>query len=138
MDILSFALGMVTVAVIAIVIVAVVALVKARKNEKNLEEFMVNISHEITHINEKIDKRVEETHRDFIMNDEDIYRQITNLESHSHRRMDDIISQMDSRLDKQQDKINKALGVLTSKLSDFFDVKEIDNNNNNNKILLKD
>ena len=138
MDILSFALGMVTVAVIAIVIVAVVALVKARKNEKNLEEFMVNISHEITHINEKIDKRVEETHRDFIMNDEDIYRQISNLESNSHRRMDEIISQMDSRLDKQQDKINKALGVLTSKLSDFFDVKEIDNNNNNNKILLKD
>ena len=68
MDILSFALGMVTVAVIALVVVAVAAFVKARKNEKTLEEFMVNVSHELSHIQDNLEKRAEHIDRTITTN----------------------------------------------------------------------
>ena len=137
MDILSFALGMVAVVVITMMVVAVVALVKVIKTQRELKEFMVSVSHEFSYIADKTEKRSQDIQINISNEIGNLYRRIDDSESHDNRRMDDIVSQMDSRLDKLQDKLNKSLSVLTSKISDFFEIKEVDNNNNN-KILLKD
>ena len=80
MDILSFVLGMSVVVVIAVSIVAVIGFVKARKIEKELESIS-----------------------------EDIYRLIDKNETDFNRRVDElennIFSQLDSRLDKLENKL---------------------------------
>ena len=80
MDILSFVLGMSAVVVIAVSIVAVIGFVKARKIEKELE----SISEDIYHL---IDK-----------NQIDFNRRADELENN-------IFSQLDSRLDKLENKL---------------------------------
>ena len=80
MDILSFVLGISVVVVIAVSVVAVIGFVKARKIEKELE-----------HISE------------------DLYRQIERNQIDYNRRADElennIFSQLDSRLDKLENKL---------------------------------
>jgi len=80
MEILSFVLGMSLVVVIAVSIVAVIGFVKARKIEKELE----SISEDIYHL---IDK-----------NQTDFNRRADELENN-------IFSQLDSRLDKLENKL---------------------------------
>ena len=81
MDILSFVLGMSAVVVIVVSIVAVIGFVKARKIEKELESIS-----------------------------EDIYRLIDRNETDFNRRIDElennIFSQLDSRLDKLENKLS--------------------------------
>ena len=80
MEILSFVLGMSAVVVIAVSVVAVIGFVKARKIEKQIE-----------HI------------------ESDIYRTIGTEITETHRRIDDfekdVYSQLDSRLDKLENKL---------------------------------
>jgi signal transduction histidine kinase len=80
MEILSFVLGMSVVVVIAVSVVAVIGFVKARKIEKELESIS-----------------------------EDIYRLIDKNETDFNRRVDEletnIFSQLDSRLDKLENKL---------------------------------
>jgi signal transduction histidine kinase len=80
MEILSFVLGMSVVVVIAVSIVAVIGFVKARKLEKELESIS-----------------------------EDLYRLIDRNETDFNRRVDEletnIFSQLDSRLDKLENKL---------------------------------
>jgi signal transduction histidine kinase len=80
MEILSFVLGMSVVVVIAVSIVAVIGFVKARKIEKELESIS-----------------------------EDLYRLIDRNETDFNRRVDEletnIFSQLDSRLDKLENKL---------------------------------
>ena len=80
MEILSFVLGMSVVVVIAVSVVAVIGFVKARKIEKELE----SISEDIYHL---IDK-----------NQIDFNRRADELENN-------IFSQLDSRLDKLENKL---------------------------------
>ena len=80
MEILSFVLGMSAVVVIAVSVVAVIGFVKARKIEKELE----SISEDIYHL---IDK-----------NQTDFNRRADELENN-------IFSQLDSRLDKLENKL---------------------------------
>ena len=80
MEILSFVLGMSAVVVIVVSIVAVIGFVKARKIEKELESIS-----------------------------EDIYRLIERNQTDFNRRADElennIFSQLDSRLDKLENKL---------------------------------
>jgi signal transduction histidine kinase len=80
MEILSFVLGMSAVVVIVVSIVAVIGFVKARKIEKELESIS-----------------------------EDIYRLIDRNQTDFNRRADElennIFSQLDSRLDKLENKL---------------------------------
>jgi hypothetical protein len=80
MEILSFVLGMSVVVVIGVSVVAVIGFVKARKIEKELESI-----------------------------GEDVYRQIERNQIDSNRRVDElenhIFSQLDSRLDKLEQKL---------------------------------
>ena len=80
MEILSFVLGMSAVVVIAVSVVAVIGFVKARKIEKELE----SISEDIYHL---IDK-----------NQIDFNRRADELENN-------VFSQLDSRLDKLEQKL---------------------------------
>lgn len=79
MDILSFILGIALVVVIGLSIVAVISFVKVRKIEKQIEHM-----------------------------ESAIYREIQSEIAETHRRIDDlgkeIFSQMDSRLDKLENK----------------------------------
>jgi hypothetical protein len=80
MDILSFGLGIAVVVIIGLSVIAVIAFVKARKIEKQIE-----------HI------------------ESDIYRTIRTEIAETHRRIDDfereVYSQLDSRLDKLENKL---------------------------------
>ena len=80
MEILSFVLGMSVVVVIAVSVVAVIGFVKARKIEKELARI-----------------------------GEDVYRQIERNQIDYNRRADElenhIFSQLDSRLDKLEQKL---------------------------------
>ena len=80
MEILSFVLGMSVVVVIAVSVVAVIGFVKARKIEKELE----NVG-------------------------QDVYRQIDRNQTELHQRVDqlgeNVFSQLDSRLDKLENKL---------------------------------
>lgn len=76
MDILSFILGMAVVVVITVAVVAVIAFVKVRKH----------------------DKQIEDIHSIFSGEYERVYNNIADLEKH-------IVSLMDSRLDKLENKI---------------------------------
>ena len=80
MEILSFVLGMSVVVVIVVSVVAVIGFVKARKIEKELERI-----------------------------GEDVYRQIDRNQTDFNRRADElenhIFSQLDSRLDKLEQKL---------------------------------
>ena len=80
MEILSFVLGMSVVVVIGVSVVAVIGFVKARKIEQELERI-----------------------------GEDVYRQIDRNQTDFNRRADElenhIFSQLDSRLDKLEQKL---------------------------------
>jgi len=80
METLSFVLGMSSVVVIAVSVVAVIGFVKARKIEKELE----NVG-------------------------QDVYRQIDRNQTELHQRVDqlgeNVFSQLDSRLDKLENKL---------------------------------
>jgi hypothetical protein len=80
MDILSFGLGIAVVVIIGLSVIAVIAFVKARKIERQIEEL-----------------------------ESAIFRQIETNMAETHRRIDDfereIYSQLDSRLDKLENKL---------------------------------
>jgi hypothetical protein len=80
MDILSFGLGIAVVVIIGLSVIAVIAFVKARKIERQIEEL-----------------------------ESAIFRQIETNIAETHRRIDDfereIYSQLDSRLDKLENKL---------------------------------
>jgi signal transduction histidine kinase len=80
MEILSFVLGMSVVVVIAVSVVAVIGFVKARKIEEELERI-----------------------------GEDVYRKIDSNQTDFNRRADElennVFSQLDSRLDKLEQKL---------------------------------
>jgi signal transduction histidine kinase len=80
MEILSFVLGMSVVVVIGVSVVAVIGFVKARKIEKELES-----------IGEDVYRQIERNQIDF-------NRRVDELENH-------IFSQLDSRLDKLEQKL---------------------------------
>ena len=80
METLSFVLGMSSVVVIAVAVVAVIGFVKARKIEIELEHISV-----------------------------DVYRQLDRNQTELHQRVDQlgetVFSQLDSRLDKLENKL---------------------------------
>ena len=80
MDILSFGLGIAVVVIIGLSVIAVIAFVKARKIERQIEEL-----------------------------ESAIFRQIETNIAETHRRIDDfereVYSQLDSRLDKLENKL---------------------------------
>jgi hypothetical protein len=80
MDILSFGLGIAVVVIIGLSVIAVIAFVKARKIERQIEEL-----------------------------ESAIFRQIEINIAETHRRIDDfereVYSQLDSRLDKLENKL---------------------------------
>ena len=80
MDILSFGLGIAVVVIIGLSIISVIAFVKARKIEQQIEHM-----------------------------ESAIYRQIETEIAETHRRIDDfekdVYSQLDSRLDKLENKL---------------------------------
>ena len=87
METLSFVLGMSLVVVIAVAVVAVIGFVKARKIEIELEHITVDIHRQLDTNQTKLHQRVDD----------------------SHRRIDDfekeVFSQLDSRLDKLENKL---------------------------------
>lgn len=90
MDTLSFGLGIAFVVVVAIAIVTVLALVKSLKNQRQIESMWRSLSDSSS----------------------DIYNQIGNIGDSIHRRIDSeviqINSDMDSRLDKLENKLTKV------------------------------
>lgn len=80
MDILSFVLGIAVVLIIGLSVIAVIAFVKARKTEKELESVSMFV-----------------------------YQQFDKIQAELHRRIDelgsDVFSQLDSRLDKLENKL---------------------------------
>lgn len=95
MELLSFVLGIAFVVVIAIAIVAVYALVKVGKLENHVREFdrrEATIYQVMNSQVEELHRRVDETHSVLERRIEDFER--------------DIYSQLDSRLDKLQTKLN--------------------------------
>ena len=80
MDILSFGLGIAVVVIIGLSIISVIAFVKARKIEQQIEHL-----------------------------ESAIYREIQSEIAETHRRIDDfekdVYSQLDSRLDKLENKL---------------------------------
>lgn len=91
MDILSFILGIALVVVIGLSVVAVISFVKVRKIEKQIEQLESGIFRQI-------ETKIAETHRI-----------IDELEVGANRRIDnfekDVYSQLDSRLDKLENKL---------------------------------
>jgi predicted PurR-regulated permease PerM len=81
MDILSFGLGIAVVVIIGLSVIAVIAFVKVRKIERQIEEL-----------------------------ESAIFRQIETNIAETHRRIDDfereVYSQLDSRLDKLENKLS--------------------------------
>jgi predicted PurR-regulated permease PerM len=80
MDILSFGLGIAVVVIIGLSVIAVIAFVKSRKIGKQIEQL-----------------------------ESEIYREIHSQITDTHRRIDDfekdVYSQLDSRLDKLENKL---------------------------------
>jgi len=94
METLSFVLGIAVVVVIALAIVATYAFVKVIKVQKTIEELMRDT-----------DQRFDAVHQNMHQNIADIYRRIQDFER-------DIYSQLDSRLDKLE---NKLTGNIAAK-----------------------
>lgn len=143
MEILSFALGMVTVVVITMVVVAIVAFVKARKNEKNLENFMNATSHEISHIQDTLTKKIEMLEREIYtqmdLNHREVESDISKRTEQLHRGIHELQSQIDSRFDKTYDANKSKFSNLENYVENMMKIIENKvNDNNNNKILLKD
>jgi predicted PurR-regulated permease PerM len=80
MDILSFGLGIAVVVIIGLSVISVIAFVKSRKIEKQIEQL-----------------------------ESEIYRELHSQITDTHRRIDDfekdVYSQLDSRLDKLENKL---------------------------------
>jgi hypothetical protein len=80
MDILSFGLGIAVVVIIGLSVISVIAFVKSRKIEKQIENL-----------------------------ESEIYRELHSQITDTHRRIDDfekdVYSQLDSRLDKLENKL---------------------------------
>ena len=95
MDTLSFILGMSSVAVIIISVVAVLGFFKVRNVEKQFNEYKQNFSVE------------------FDMRTKDIHDSIHQVNDQLHRRIDnterEVFSQLDSRLDKLEDKLTDTI-----------------------------
>jgi len=101
METLSFILGVSSVVGIVISILAVVGYVKVGKVEKNLESFQNNLSNEL-------DIRTKDIHDLINHNNDEVNRRIDNTER-------EVFSQLDSRLDKLENKIkNGQKEVLNS------------------------
>lgn len=95
MELLSFVLGIAFVVVIAIAIVAVYALVKVGKLEDHVRE----LDRREASIYQVMNSQVEELHRRVDETHSVLERRIEDFER-------DIYSQLDSRLDKLQTKLN--------------------------------
>jgi peptidoglycan hydrolase CwlO-like protein len=101
METLSFILGVSSVVGIVISILAVVGYVKVGKVEKNLESFQNNLSNEL-------DIRTKDIHDLINHNNDEVNRRMDNTER-------EVFSQLDSRLDKLENKIkNGQKEVLNS------------------------
>jgi peptidoglycan hydrolase CwlO-like protein len=101
METLSFILGVSSVVGIVISILTVVGYVKVGKVKKNLESFQNNISNEL-------DIRTKDIHDLINHNNDEVNRRMDNTER-------EVFSQLDSRLDKLENKIkNGQKEVLNS------------------------
>jgi replicative DNA helicase len=102
MDILSFVLGIAVVVVIGLSIVAVIAFVKAKKIEKQLE----NVE---SHIFRILQSEISDTHLKIDEVEKGTHQLIDEVEKGTHQRIDElennVFSQMDSRLDKLENKL---------------------------------
>lgn len=94
MEILSFVLGMSLVVVIAIAVVAVIGFVKARKIEEEADRIHTIMGNE----SERVSRDIADTHQRIDDRVSDIYRAVSQLENN-------IFSQLDSRLDKLEQKL---------------------------------
>ena len=96
METLSFILGIAFVVVFANAIVTVISIVKVIKVTKQFNEYVTSMSHEL-------DIRTKDIHIQMSRNDDDINRRIDNTER-------EVFSQLDSRLDKLENKLSGTLG----------------------------
>jgi peptidoglycan hydrolase CwlO-like protein len=94
METLSFILGVSSVVGIVISILTVVGYVKVGKVKKNLESFQNNISNEL-------DIRTKDIHDSMCRANDTLHRRIDNTER-------EVLSQLDSRLDKLENKIKNS------------------------------
>ena len=95
MDTLSFILGMSLVVFIAIAVVAVKGFFKVRNVEKHFNEYKQNFTVEF-------DKRTKDIHDSMNRANETLHRRIDNTER-------DVFSQLDSRLDKLENKLTDTI-----------------------------
>ena len=101
METLSFILGMSSVVVIAIAVVAVIGFFKVRSVEKQFNEYRQNFS-------VGFDMRIKDIHDSMSRANDTLHRRINNTEK-------EVLSQLDSRLDKLENKIkNSQKDVLHS------------------------
>jgi predicted PurR-regulated permease PerM len=95
MDTLSFILGMSSVVVIAIAVVAVMGFFKVRNVEKHFNEYKQNFTVEF-------DNRTKDIRDNMNHVNDDLHRRIDNTER-------EIFSQLDSRLDKLENKLTDTI-----------------------------
>ena len=95
METLSFILGVSSVVGIVISILTVVGYVKVGKVKKNLESFQNNISNEL-------DIRTKDIHDSMCRANDTLHRRIDNTER-------EVLSQLDSRLDKLENKLTDTI-----------------------------
>ena len=95
MDILSFGLGIAVVVIIGLTIISVIAFFKVKKIERQIENL-----------------------------ETDIYRTIQYEIAGTHRKIDDfekdVYSQLDSRLDKLENKLDSRLLNLENKIAKIY------------------
>lgn len=96
METLSFVLGIASVVVITNVIVTVVSIVKVIKVTREFNDYINNMSCEL-------DIRTKDIHDNIHHNYDDFNRRIDNLDR-------EVFSQLDSRLDKLENKLSGTLG----------------------------
>lgn len=105
MEILLFGLGMVFALLIAVAIVGPIAFFKVTKVKKEVDQIDRYFSEEIRNSYRAMDDKGKELDQRFA----EVFRVIADENSHINRRIDtfekDIYSQLDSRLDKLENKL---------------------------------
>jgi len=103
----AFGLGMLVVVAIAMLIAIVIGMLKVSHLEAELADTQTSIHRSL----QNIERHLADMHRDI---EDRISRETHHLETqdvqnlqHVHRRMDDILSELDSRFDKFENRITK-------------------------------
>ena len=104
MDTLSYALGIGTVVNVAIGVVAIVALVKAQKANKENGSLQRVIELNHTYVHDRIDHVFNELSR----LQHELDSQVSDAQADLHNRIDDVISLIDSKCDKLENKLINA------------------------------